>query len=172
MGYSGSRLSVTHALPVLSPCHSHRRRAMFITDGNMGEKEGAEDDSKLGKLSKDVLAMHQITLMIVNHPDVLYQLTLSLNHTEDKWRKQGNVGAACGACFHACLDLISVSLTSAQGVPEYGAVLGGGGEGDVHCLRWMSLNRPVWFASLCRCCLAGWSPPWDAIHAVRVYCCT
>jgi hypothetical protein len=97
---------------------------MFITDGNMGEKEGAEDDSKLGKLSKDVLAMHQITLMIVNHPDVLYQLTLSLNHTEDKWRKQGNVGA-CWAYCYAHLDLISISLTCAQGVPEYGAVWGG-----------------------------------------------
>jgi alkylhydroperoxidase family enzyme len=90
---------LVHKVVVLPNCSPlcvarHRRRNLFLTDG-LGDRESAEEDAKLGKLSKDVLAMHQITLMIVNHPDILQQLTQSLNRTEDEWRAAGNVRRLC-----------------------------------------------------------------------------
>ena len=43
------------------------------------------------KLTKGVLALQQLTLMVVNHPDSLVRLVVALNWAEDDWKAQGQV---------------------------------------------------------------------------------
>ncbi len=62
-----------------------------------GDEDGAptRKNKKGAKANKDILAATHITIMIVNHPDVLHKLVKELNRTEDDWIAAGNVSAGC-----------------------------------------------------------------------------
>jgi hypothetical protein len=52
-----------------------------------------DDDGDKGAFisNRDLLAANQITHMIVNHPDILYEMVLKLNKLESEWKAAGNV---------------------------------------------------------------------------------
>ena len=65
---------------------SRRQSEVFVNDGGIT----AELDCVVS--NRDLLAANQITLMIVNHPDVLYDTVVKMNRIEDAWRARGNPG--------------------------------------------------------------------------------